>query len=84
MSGEALHYEESFIAFLEEMWGDGYLSPGGAAEVGRLLEGIDLTGKTVLDIGCGSGGITAGLVKDFGAGKVVGVDVEEPVCRFAR
>lgn len=84
MSGENLHYDESFIRFLEEMWGDGYLSPGGAAEVGRLLEGIDLTGKKVLDIGCGSGGITAGLAKDFGASKVIGVDVEEPVCSRAR
>lgn len=84
MSQNEIHYEDSFIRFLEEMWGDGYLSPGGAAEVGRLLEGIDLTGKTVLDIGCGSGGITAGLAQDFGAGQVIGIDVEEPVCRFAR
>ena len=84
MDQHDIHYDEGFIRFLEEMWGDGYLSPGGAAEVGRLLEGVDLTGKKVLDIGCGSGGITAGLAKDFGAAKVVGIDVEEPVCREAR
>ena len=78
------HYEPDFIAFLELMWGDGYLSPGGADEVGRLLAGIDLHGKTVLDIGCGSGGITALLAKEYGAAKVVGIDVEEPVCQQAR
>ena len=78
------HYEDDFIAFLELMWGEGYLSPGGAAEVGRLLAGSDLVGKTVLDIGCGSGGITAALVKEYGAAHVVGIDVEEPVCHHAR
>ena len=84
MPEHEIHYEDSFIAFLELMWGEGYLSPGGAAEVGRLLAGIDLTGKTVLDIGCGSGGITTALARDFGAGRVIGIDVEEPVCRHAR
>lgn len=84
MSDHEIHYEDSFIAFLEVMWGDGYLSPGGADEVGRLLEGIDLTGKTILDIGCGSGGITAALARDFGASRVIGIDVEGPVCRHAR
>ncbi|MEM8501150.1 MAG: methyltransferase domain-containing protein [Pseudomonadota bacterium] len=81
---EELHYDDAVIQFLELMWGKGYLSPGGAEEVGRLLNGINLSGKTVLDIGCGSGGISIGLIRDFGAKKVIGLDVEEPVCRFAR
>ncbi|MCB8944954.1 MAG: methyltransferase domain-containing protein [Ardenticatenaceae bacterium] len=84
MSENSDHYEDKFIAFLEVMWGDGYLSPGGAAEIRRLLEGIDLVGKEVLDIGCGSGGITVLLATEFGAARVIGVDVEEPVCRHAR
>lgn len=77
-------YEEDAIAFLETLWCDGYLSPGGPEEVRRVLDGLDLWGRTVLDLGCGSGGITLSLVEDYGAGRVVGVDVEEPVLRRAR
>ena len=49
-AGEWL-YDEHAIAFLEELWGEGYLSPGGADEVDRVLAGIDLTNRSVLDIG---------------------------------
>jgi phosphoethanolamine N-methyltransferase len=45
---------------------------------------VDLTSKTVLDIGCGSGGITTSLVTNYFARKVVGVDVEDDVCEVAR
>lgn len=77
-------YGEHHIAFLEEMWGDGYLSPGGPEEVARVLDGIPLTGLDVLDIGCGSGGITVDLVRRHDARRVVGIDVEVPVCDHAR
>lgn len=77
-------YAEHHIAFLEALWGDGYLSPGGPDEVDRVLDGVDLRGRDVLDIGCGSGGITVDLVRRHGAARVVGIDVEEPVCEHAR
>ncbi len=83
MDGDWL-YAEHHIQFLEELWGDGYLSPGGPDEVARVLDGIDLTGAEVLDIGCGSGGITVDLVRRHHAGRVVGIDVETPVCDHAR
>jgi phosphoethanolamine N-methyltransferase len=84
MSKGDVLYDEGSITFLEELWGDGFLSPGGPEEVARVLQGIDLAGKAVLDIGCGAGGITAALARDYGAAKVVGIDVEEPVCAAAR
>ncbi|HEY7626683.1 MAG TPA: methyltransferase domain-containing protein [Ilumatobacteraceae bacterium] len=77
-------YQEHHIMFLEELWGDGYLSPGGPEEVARVLDGIDVSGRDVLDIGCGSGGATVDLVRRHGAGHVVGIDVETPVCEHAR
>lgn len=76
-------YDQHHIAFLEALWGEGYLSPGGPTEVSRVLEGLDLTGKRVLDIGCGSGAITLSLAVDHGAAHVTGVDVEAPVCKAA-
>ena len=84
MSEHAWHYDEDVILFLEKMWGEGFLSPGGPEEVARLLEGRDITGKTVVDIGSGAGGVTIALVRNHGAGKVIGLDVEEPVCTHAR
>lgn len=78
------HYDDDHIAFLEALWGEGYLSPGGAEEVARVLDGLDLSGRHILDIGCGAGGITVSLVRDHGAGKVTGIDVEAPACDAAR
>jgi phosphoethanolamine N-methyltransferase len=78
------NYGDAHIALLEELWGEGYLSPGGADEVARVVAGLDLIGKRVLDIGCGSGAIALSLVQDHGAGQVVGIDVEAPVCAAAR
>jgi len=77
-------YDEGSISFLETLWGEGYLSPGGPEEVRAVLEGMDLSGRTVLDIGCGAGGITAALVDEYGAERVVGIDVEAPVLDTAR
>ena len=82
MSNEVL-YDQEVIAFLEELWGDGFLSPGGVDEVHRILNGVSIEGKTVIDIGCGSGACAILLAKDYGAKNVVGIDVEKPVCDAA-
>lgn len=83
MVNYSTYYDRDHIHFLQKLWGDGYLSPGGPEEVKRILENIELTGTTVLDIGCGSGGITVSLFNDYGAQKVVGIDVETDVCDVA-
>ncbi len=84
MHDDGILYDKAAIDFLEELWGDGFLSPGGKDEVNRVLEGIDLTGLRVLDIGSGSGACAILFVTDHGAGHVVGIDVEDPVCDAAR
>ncbi len=84
MAEQTQHYDDMFAGLLEEVWGEGYLSPGGPEEVSRVLEGLDLKGKRTLDIGCGTGAITLSLAQDHGAAHSVGVDVEGHVCEEAR
>lgn len=76
MSDNDPHYPKSFTDGLEAIWGEGFLSPGGPEEVACLLEGIDISGKRVLDIGCGLGGVDILLVERHGARSVIGIDVE--------
>jgi SAM-dependent methyltransferase len=78
------HYPDRMIAMLEAVWGEGFLSPGGPDEVARVIGDQDLTGASVLDIGCGAGGIDVALVARHGAGFVTGIDVEDPVLDHAR
>lgn len=83
MSDAEYLYDDLHIAFLEDLWGEGYLSPGGAEEAARVLDGLTVKGKRILDIGCGSGAIAVMLVRDLGAAHVTGIDVEAPVCAAA-
>ena len=77
-------YTADIIARLELGWGQGWLSPGGPEEVSLLMSGLDIEGKTVLDIGVGTGGPALLLLAEFGARHVTGVDVERSVIDRAR
>lgn len=72
-------YTDAFVAKLELLWGEGFLSPGGPGEVSKILEGTDLAGLDVMDIGCGIGGVDVLLAREYGAKSVTGLDIEEPL-----
>ena len=76
---EHIEYTDNFILNLEEVFGAGFLSPGGAEEVAKIVEHIDLAGKDVLDIGVGVAGPACALVQNHGVGHLTGVDIEKPV-----
>lgn len=69
-------YDKSFTDALEFAWGEGFLSPGGPEEVEALLDGLDVTGKRVLDVGSGLGGVDLLIAARHSAGEVVGIDVD--------
>ena len=75
MSGD-IQYPDHFIQRLHTIWGEGFLSPGGAEEVAEIVTGLDLSGKTLLDIGFGTGGPSITLAANHDAGRVVGIDIE--------
>ena len=77
-------YHGQMVAMLQVIWGEGFLSPGGAEEVARLVADADLQGVSLLDIGCGAGGIDLALVRNHGAAYVTGLDVEDTVLARAR
>lgn len=78
MSAEdSQEYDDSMVTLLEKVWGDGYLSPGGPDEIRKIVEGIVFAEKTVLDIGCGTGGIGLFLAETYRPAKLLGLDVDQ-------
>lgn len=76
-------YSEEFIDRLHLIWGSGFLSPGGPAEVAEIVRGLDLEGAHLLDIGCGTGGPAMVLARDRGA-RPLCVDVEPQLIERGR
>ena len=76
---EEVEYTDAVVGVSELAWGDGFISPGGKAEIDLFLEGVDISGQAVLDVGCGAGGCDVVLVRDHGAAHVHGIDIEQPL-----
>jgi len=75
-------YHEGMIAMLQLIWGEGFMAPGGADLVRGTVEGLDLEGRILLDIGSGLGGgdlVLAGL-----GAKVIGLDIDPALVERAR
>ena len=76
-------YDKRVIESMQLVYGPGFFSPGGEKEVAQIVEGLDLTRRPVLDVGCGLGGPAVTLARDHRA-KVVGIDVEQSVLDIAK
>ena len=76
-------YDAKLVTLLEALWGDGYLSPGGDEETALVLDGLDLRGARVLDVGSGTGGCARFIHHRYGPASVTGVDVEPGVVEAA-
>ena len=68
-------YDSAMLAAMDLIWGEGFMAPGGEGNVDNLVEGFELRGKRLLDIGCGQGRPACILAKKYGA-YVVGTDLE--------
>jgi phosphoethanolamine N-methyltransferase len=77
-------YNETFIAALQWLWGDGNLAPGGTDDLAVMLGGINTQGKRILDIGSGLGAIAVELAANYGAARVTGIDVEPHLVAHSR
>jgi phosphoethanolamine N-methyltransferase len=75
-------YDDNVTALLELLWGRGFMTPGGEGNVRRIVEGIDLRNRRVLEIGSGLGGGSLFLADAFGA-RVLGLEVEAPLVERA-
>jgi SAM-dependent methyltransferase len=84
MPEQQIQYPADFVDRLEILWGEGFLSPGGPEEVKAIVAGIDLGGKSVLDVGCGTGGVDIVLAGELNAGRVVAIDVQAELLDRAR
>ncbi len=69
---------------MQARFGDGYLSPGGSEELRVMLRGLDLSGARALDFGCGVGGASIEMLREYGVDHVVAVDVQAPMIEQAR
>lgn len=76
MLEETLSYPHEFTDRLEVVWGVGFLSPGGPDEVREILRTVDLSGKTLLDIGCGVAGPAIVIANDAPVKRIIGIDIE--------
>jgi phosphoethanolamine N-methyltransferase len=84
MEPHVSEYHDAMVDFLEWIWGRDFMAPGGECNVDKLVRGLDLQGKRVLDIGCGIGGPAFVLARKYGA-QVTGIDLEpQLIARAAR
>ena len=76
-------YITDWIPITDLLWGRGIITPGGEGNIERIVKGMDLQDKQVLDFGSGVGGGTITLARKFGA-HAVGLEIQAPFVEFSR
>ena len=77
-------YTDAMLSGMQSAYGQGFLSPGGADELRRMVDGIEVEGRDVLDVGCGVGGAGILLAGEYGAASVLGIDLEARTLEMGR
>lgn len=87
MSSEFLdtqQYTEASINDYASVWGEGFVSPGGADKARQLTSALELKpGDRVLDVCCGLGGSAFLMAKEFGL-RVDGIDLSANMVKQAQ
>jgi phosphoethanolamine N-methyltransferase len=80
---DSKQYSDDGIYAYEWIFGEGFISPGGAVQNRKFLECIGLKpGQLALDVGCGIGGSPQMMAEEFGV-SVIGVDLSSNMMSVA-
>lgn len=71
------------VPLFEAIYGEGLISLGGYTAVDRMLQGLNLSGKNVLDVGSGIGGTAFHIAKAFDC-QVTGLEIHEWMKQYAK
>lgn len=82
-NSEATGYETDYMPITDIVWGRGFIAPGGEGNVDRIVRGIDLQHKSLLELGSGAGGGTLVLAGKYAA-RVVGLELEQALVDMSR
>ena len=83
MGNSVNRYDPRNIETMELVYGTGYMSAGGDAEVARIVSGIKICDQQILDVGCGLGGAAISLAKNHHARHVDAVDIDDDLIKRA-
>lgn len=75
-------YNRENVPIFEAIYGPGMISLGGIEAVRRMLSGVDLSDKNVLDIGSGIGGLAHWVAENYSA-TVIGFDIHPWMAEYA-